>query len=141
MMASVVCLSKIIEHYDHARQKHPYFCDWVSPTGPGMTPEEISKNFAFQLSAIRAAIMGETKNGTLGWDLLLNCEVWEVFEALASGNNEQAEEELYDCVAILLRVIDVLRGRQHLGKKFPSARCGRDNKKGTIDETGKNQRR
>ena len=118
MMASVVCLSKIIEHYGHARQKHPYFCDWVSPTGPGMTPEEISKNIAFQLSAIRAAIIGETKNGTLGWDLLLNCEVWEVFEALATGNKAQAVEELYDCIAILLRTIDVLEGRQPLNNEI-----------------------
>lgn len=42
--------------------------------------------------------------------------MWEVFEALVSGDKTHAVEELYDCVAVLLRTIDVLEGRQKLGK-------------------------
>lgn len=105
---------RVRQHYDHAREKHPYFCDWVQPSGK--TPEEIRKKIEFQLSAIRAAIVGEAKSGTLGWDDLLNCEVWEVFEALANDNKAHAIEELYDCIAVCLRTIDVLEGRQKLGK-------------------------
>ena len=105
---------RMYKHYAHAREKHPYFCDWIAPQGE--TPEEVSKKIAFRLSAIRAAIVGEAKNGMLGWDDLLDCEVWEVFEALATDNKAQAVEELYDAIAVLLRTIDVLEGRQKLGK-------------------------
>ena len=123
MMASVVCLSKIIEHYDHAIEKHPYFCDWVEPQGK--TPEEVSKKIAFTLAKIRKYIKDNAKKHVLGWDDLLNCEVWEVFEALATGNKAQAVEELYDCIAVLLRTIDVLEGRQPLGKPISGNPAGK----------------
>ena len=44
------------------------------------------------------------------------CEVREAYEALYNGDKSQAVEELYDCAAVLLRAIDVLEGRQALGK-------------------------
>jgi uncharacterized protein YabN with tetrapyrrole methylase and pyrophosphatase domain len=50
------------------------------------------------------------------WNEVLDCECWEVAEALANGDTAHAVEELYDCVAVLLRTIDVLEGRQKLGK-------------------------
>ena len=37
-------------------------------------------------------------------------------DALANDDKTQAIEELYDCVAVCLRAIDVLEGRQTLGK-------------------------
>ena len=50
------------------------------------------------------------------WDTLLNCEVWEVHDALFRGDNAHAVEECYDAIAVLLRVVDVIEGRQALGK-------------------------
>ena len=122
-------IDKIAAHYAHAREKHPYFCDWVEPHGK--TPEEVSKKIAFTLAKIRKYIKDNAKKHVLGWDDLLNCEVWEVFEALATGNKAQAVEELYDCIAILLRTIDVLEGRQPLGKPIsgnPAGKTKRNNR-------------
>lgn len=122
-------IDKIASHYAHARKKHPRFCDWVQPHGK--TPEAVSKKIAFTLAKIRKHIKDNAKKHVLGWDDLLNCEVWEVFEALATGNKAQAVEELYDCIAILLRTIDVLEGRQSLDKPIsgnPAGKTKRNNR-------------
>lgn len=36
--------------------------------------------------------------------------------AVANGDKAQAVEELYDCISVLLRTVDVLEGRQALGR-------------------------
>ena len=100
-------------HYAHAREKHPYFCDWVQPGICGITNiEKIKECLAFAREQIDDGII----TNSLRWDDLLECEMWEVFEALAIDDKTRAVEELYDCVAVLLRTIDVLEGRQKLGK-------------------------
>lgn len=104
----------ILKHYNHAREKHLYFCDWVEPQGE--TSEKAKAKTETTLAVIRGIIKEGMEKHTLGWDDLLNCEVWEVFEALANGDKAQAVEELYDCIAVCLRTIDVLKGWQKLGK-------------------------
>jgi hypothetical protein len=47
---------------------------------------------------------------------VLDCEVWEAMEAFVNGNTAHAVDECYDAIAVLLRTIDVLEGRQKLGK-------------------------
>ena len=107
-------VEKIIAHYEHAKKKHPYFCDILLPD---TVPQEvIDRKIAFMLARLRERIETFAHRNVLGWDDLLNCEVWEVFEALATGNKAQAIEEIYDCIAILLRTKDVLEGTQKLGK-------------------------
>ncbi len=106
----------LIGAYEHAREKHPRFCDWVQPHGE--TPDKVRRKIAFTLAKIRKDIKENDKKHILGWDDLLNCEVWEVFEALAVGNKAHAVEELYDCIAILLRTIDVLEGHQPLNNEI-----------------------
>ena len=113
---------RIRQHYDHAREKHPYFCDWVEPRDD--TSEKAKAKIETILAVIRVIIKEGAEKHTLGWDDLLNCEVWEVFDALANGDKAQAVEELYDCVAVCLRAIDVLEGRQQLGK--PQTISGND---------------
>ena len=105
---------RIIDHYLHAREKHPYFCDMMMPRRayPDATKEEIRCS----LGDIRRVIEVEAKEHTLAWDALLNCEMWEVYDALANDDKAQAIEELYDCIAVCLRTIDVLEERQKLGK-------------------------
>lgn len=105
---------RALYHYDHAKEKHPYFCDWVMPNNG--TPEEIKNKIATTLTRARRDIRDGINDHVLGWDVLLNSEVWEVFDALIRGDTAAAVEELYDCIAVLLRTIDVLEGRQALGK-------------------------
>ena len=105
------------KYYAHAREKHPYFCDWIIPSN--RTPDEIKNKIATTLTRARRDIRDGINDHILGWDDLLNCEVWEVFEALANGDKAHAVEELYHCIAVCLRAIDVIEGRQKLGKPQP----------------------
>ena len=105
--------SNIARHYIHAVEKHPYFCDQLIPGKEYVG--NIAENIRVNLAEIRRRVDFSTEKRRLAWDELLAEEVWEVLEAIHNGDNAAAVEELYDCIAILLRVVDVLEGRQKLG--------------------------
>lgn len=106
-------LSNIIKHYAHARAKHPHFCDWARPDAESdKDRERVECGLAYARRRLADAI--ERRN--LGWDDILDCEMWEVFDALVNGDTAHAVEGCYDMIAVLLRTIDVLEGRQPLGK-------------------------
>ena len=107
-------MANILSHYKHAREKHPYFCDQLQPNLSNK--KKLSEIIGATLTVIRKQIQQSITDGDLEFDELLNCEVWEAQEALANGDKAQAVEELYDCIAVCLRAIDVLEGRQKLGK-------------------------
>lgn len=106
-------VSNILKHYAHAKEKHPYFCDVLLPE---LEHEEIRRHVQNVLTSIRENLEGKARAEHVEWYSLLNCEVWEVLDAIANNDKEQAIEELYDCVAVCLRTIDVLKGWQKLGK-------------------------
>ena len=106
-------ITKITEHYRHAKHKHPYFCDVCLPNW--LTIEQQKKTIDYALKMSRMDIQDDIARSRLMWDTLLNCEVWEVHDALLRGDNAHAVEECYDAIAVLLRVVDVIEGRQTLG--------------------------
>lgn len=110
-------IDKIKQHYNHAQQKHPYFCDGLLPTQvkDGMTEEAMIHIIAWNLNVERKRLKRGIELGNVLWNEVLNCEVWEATEAMADGNTAAAVEECYDAIAVLLRTIDVLEGRQALG--------------------------
>lgn len=129
-------IDKIASHYAHARKKHPYFCDGLLPTQvpypmePGEIPHPMTKDSALHvihvnLRASRERIRHGTFSANILWNELLDCEVWEATEALANGDKAQAVEELYDCIAVCLRAIDVIEGRQSLGKPISGNPAGK----------------
>ena len=98
---------RIREHYASAREKHPYFCDGIlSPV------EDYRGALANQRSRLAAA---KSCRMVAACDLI-DCELLEAYVEAANGNNVHAVEELYDCIAVCLRAIDVIEGRQPLGK-------------------------
>ena len=100
-------LSNILKHYTHAKEKHPYFCDGI------LSPVEDYKGaLANQRSRLAAA---ESCRMVAACDLI-DCELLEAYVEAANGKDAHAVEELYDAIAVLLRTIDVLEGRQKLGK-------------------------
>ena len=111
---------RIAKHYAHAREKHPYFCDMIAPVDLDKEDKEGLADYREavkrRLSDMRSDIEVLIKNGELDWSDLVLCELWEVDEAIADGDKAQAVEECYDAIAVLLRTIDVLEGRQKLGK-------------------------
>jgi hypothetical protein len=106
-------IEKIKEHYEHAKQKHPHFCNSLLPTD--RSDEEINDEIDLHLRTARLITERMEEEGRLLPQMVLNCEVWEMNEAIANGNTAAAIEEAYDAIAVLLRVIDVLEGHQELG--------------------------
>lgn len=103
--------ARIREHYDHAREKHPYFCDKVNT---GFSDEAIT--LEEQLDSRRHILENAIEYHTLRWPHLLSYKMTAASLGIANGDTARAVEELYDAVAVLLRAIDVLEGRQKLGK-------------------------
>lgn len=104
----------IEKHYLKAREKHPYFCDSLYPRY--YTKDQAKRRCENELEYCRDLISEMASESRLQWDALLNCEVWEAHEAIANGATAAAVEECYDAIAVLLRVVDVLEGRQALGR-------------------------
>lgn len=100
-------------HYVHAKEKHPCFCDRLLPDWPKY---KIRYRITNNLQHSRLRIKAGIRKHNLMWNEIADCEVWEATEAMANDDTVHAVEELYDCVAVLLRTIDVLEGRQKLGK-------------------------
>ena len=100
--------ARIREHYDHARRKHPYFCDGITAFNAHVA--------TFRLKQMRDLIAWRESKGCVTAEMLARCELLEAEEAFLSGDTASAVEELYDTVAVCLRTIDVLEGRQKLGK-------------------------
>ena len=99
----------IEKHYLEAREKHPYFCDTIVPY---MYSTEDSDG---HLRVLRN-VLKNAKPGSFTMTDVLNCEVEEMLNAIVHGETENAIEEAYDIIAVLLRVVDVLQGRQALGR-------------------------
>ena len=98
---------RIASHYAHAREKHPYFCDGI------LSPVEDYKGaLANQRSRLAAAVSCRMVTACD----LIDCELLEAYVEAANGNTVHTVEECYDAIAVLLRTIDVLEGRQKLGK-------------------------
>lgn len=99
---------RVRAHYEHAIEKHPYFCDRV--TDCSKTGVDI------RLELNRTLLEVEERIGELEAVSVIECELSEAVQAYTHGDTAHAIEELYDTIAVLLRTIDVLEGRQKLGK-------------------------
>lgn len=108
---------KIAEHYCHAKRKHPYFADRLFLWNDNDAEE--AKRY---LESVRMLLNIERKQGTVYAETLANCEVAEVCDAISRGDKAAAVDECYDAIAVLLRVVDVLEGRQVLGNPNKGAK-------------------
>lgn len=101
-------VDRMAKHYAHAIEKHPYFCDkitYLSETGADA-----------RLKLCREILESSKYVGDVEAVDVIRCELHEAVQAYAHGDKTQAVEDLYDTIAVLLRTIDVLEGRQKLGK-------------------------
>lgn len=103
-------LPDIERHYLHAKTKHPYFADTLA------AEYQLADGVAgLSLALIRDELQKCAKDGNLPATYIAACEIHEFIEALANGDKKAAREEALDIIAVWLRVIDVLDGRQILG--------------------------
>ncbi len=103
-------MKKIAEHYRHAKAKHPYFADEF------LTLDGTAENIGRCLAYCRKELAEEIEAECATAETVLECELYEMKHALAVGDTAHAVEECYDSIVVLLRVIDVLEGRQELGR-------------------------
>ena len=99
--------AKIREHYEHAKEKHPYFCDMITCLSECGADTH--------LDIYRATFAAELKANAVEVSTLLFCEYYEAVQAYTRGNTAAAVEECYDAIAVLLRMVDILEGRQAFG--------------------------
>ena len=104
-------VDKIKEHYNHAREKHPGFVDRLFLNGGDVHRAEN------EVGVFRLVLKSEEGIEDVCAETVLRCELAEAAEAFASGDKSHAVEELYDTIAVLLRIVDVIEGRRKLGKK------------------------
>lgn len=101
-------IEKIQEHYDHAREKHQCFCDIITCLS------DVGADT--HLDIYRSTLAAEADNNCVEVGTVLMCEFYEAIQAYTKGDTAAAVEECYDAIAVLLRMIDVLEGRQPTGK-------------------------
>lgn len=106
MRAEVI--EKIREHYAHAKQKHPHFCDKLSGYDKPFTKKLLEYH--------RAGLSAETIQNRIEANRVLLCEFYEIFDAIADGDKAAAVEECYDAIAVLLRIIDVLTNESEVSE-------------------------
>lgn len=95
-------IEKIEQHYNHACMKHP---DFVKRFG---VEDEFDWS-EFNLKMYRTKIETETKYNNLGLESILLCEVWEFFDAITNERFQEAIEESYDIIAVVLRAIERIK--------------------------------
>ncbi len=89
-------MDEIAVHYEHAKEKHPVFADVL--THNNNTSAKHYKRLRDEAHA----------NGDCSPLQVLLAEYAEVLEAIAVEDKAQAVYECYDCIAVLLRLVDMI---------------------------------
>lgn len=89
-------MDEIAAHYEHAKRKHPVFADILAASFP-----LLSRHYKEYIQARHET--GECTPVDVLWG-----ECLEVFEAIGARDKTQAVYECYDCIAVLLRLIDMI---------------------------------
>ena len=97
-------------HFLKAVRKHPYFADVLFSNGVLCDAED-------RLTRIRDQVVYFAHCRWLDGTILAECEVAEALVAYLRGDKAACVDELYDAVAVLMRMIAVVEGKQKLGGK------------------------
>jgi len=100
-------IGDIATHYHHACEKHPYFADkWTNE----------DHQFFEEFMKLEKEILAEcARHGEMTTRMVIDAEIAEVFESITGGDMQQAREEIFDTIAVLLRMVDVIDGFQKFG--------------------------
>ena len=97
-------------HYANALRKHPRFADKM------FTYPEVA-NAEKSLAAMRLWLRSQAAYDSLDGMTLTQCEIVEAQLANARGDKAACVDKLYDAVAVLMRMIATVEGKQRLGKE------------------------
>ena len=96
------------EHFVKAICKHPRFADMLFGNN-------VLDDAEYRLRCDRSKIAYYANNGWLDGTMLAKCEVAEATVAYLRGDKAATVDELYDAVAVLMRMIAVVEVKQRLG--------------------------
>lgn len=97
----------IQRHYRKAVEKHPLFAaSFMGDVPEGGDEQERFRQFWRQFAKSKKAVAERECRA----DYVLDAELAEVFEAFARGDVEQARNEIFDAIAVLLRMEANLSG-------------------------------
>ena len=100
--------ARAYEHFAKALRKHPRFADAL------FANPEVA-NAAKALADARRWLAHLEAHGELDGAMLAMCELDEAQLAHAQGDKAACVDELYDAVAVLMRMIATVEGKQKLG--------------------------
>lgn len=102
-------LCDICIHYSNAIAKHPWFSDDIcSSTCDWYKLAKVQKMYLRDQETAHA--MG--RQTFCCANEVLEAELAEIYEAYLSGKLEQARDEIYDAIAVLLRMDDMIAKKQ-----------------------------
>ena len=104
---------KLKKLYAKTIKESTYFCDSLLPTQPR---DEIRSVAVKIRNEARHRVAKGIEDGDLMWNEVLNENVWEATTHMAFGENTEAIDSLYDAMVTIMRTIDVLEGKQKLGR-------------------------
>ena len=99
---------RAVAHYAKALRKRPRFADALFGDDAADDAQDV-------LDAMRRELDYLAKNNWLDASALATCEICEAQLANAKGDKAACVDELYDAVAVLMRMIAVVEGKQKLG--------------------------
>jgi len=102
-------LKQIFSHYRHAVEKHPWFCDEIC--------HEV-RGWELQAKQLKSYLVYCTERHEKGEKPyckakdVLDAEMAEIFAAYSRGDLAQARYEIFDAIAVLLRMDDMIAEKQ-----------------------------
>ncbi len=97
-----VVITEIDRHLTKAETKHPFFAESILPA--------IFSNTEFIKKLLKKSREDREKTKSV-YDVLMQ-ENYEIFEAIQDNNIKNARYEIYDTIAVLLRLDKVLQEKQ-----------------------------
>lgn len=97
-----VVITEIDRHLTNAETKHPFFAESILPA--------IFSNTEFIKKLLKKSREEREKTKSV-YDVLMQ-ENYEIFEAIQDNNIKNARYEIYDTIAVLLRLDKVLQEKQ-----------------------------
>ena len=97
-------------HFLKAVRKHPRFADKM------FTYPEVA-NAEKSLAGMRLWLRSQAAYDSLDGMTLTQCEIAEAQLANAQGDKAATVSELYDAIAVIMRMVSVLEGKQKLGRE------------------------
>jgi hypothetical protein len=99
---------RAVAHFAKALRKHPRFAY-------ALFENDVPDDAEYRLKCARNKVSYYERCGWLAGTILAECEITEANVAHLKGDAAACVDELYDAVAVLMRMIAVVEGRQKLG--------------------------